>query len=85
MLTLAGFGRGVSVGGYFLRVVSGACTNGDGNQLTERPHNMIREKDKVVKGWKKDDTPIRKGHMLWYNSARSHTRLEGKTPAEVAG
>jgi len=67
------------------RVLSGACTNGDGNQLAERLHNTIRERNKVQRGWKKDNTPLRNGQMLYYNHIRPHTTLKGKTPAEVAG
>lgn len=67
------------------RVLSGACTNGDGNQLAERLHNTIRERNKVQRGWKKDNTPLRNGQMLYYNHIRPHMTLEGKTPAEVAG
>lgn len=68
------------------RVLSGACTNGqEGNQLAERLHNTIRERNKVQRGWKKDNTPLRNGQMLYYNHIRPHMTLEGKTPAEVAG
>lgn len=67
------------------RVLSGACTNGEGNQLAERLHNTIRERNKVQRGWKKDNTPLRNGQMIYYNYVRPHMTLEGKTPAEVAG
>ncbi len=68
------------------RVLSGACANGqEGNQIAARLHNTIRERNKVQRGWKKDNTPLRNGQRLYYNFIRPHTTLEGKTPAEVAG
>ncbi len=48
-------------------------------------NNTVKERNKVQRGWKKDDTPLRNGQMLYYNFARPHMTLEGKTPAEVAG
>lgn len=66
------------------RVLGGAGQK-DGNQLAERLHNTIRERNKVQRGWKKDGTPLKKGQMLYYNFVRPHMTLKGKTPAEVAG
>ena len=67
------------------RVLSGACTKKHGNQLAERLHNTIRERNKVQRGWKKDDTSLRNGQMLYYNYIRPHMTLQGKTPAQAAG
>ncbi|MCP8313789.1 MAG: DDE-type integrase/transposase/recombinase [archaeon] len=63
--------------------VRGAGTP-SGNQPVERLHNTIRERNKVQRGWKKDDTPLRNGQMIYYNFIRPHMTLEGKTPAEKA-
>jgi len=68
------------------RILSGACKKGtDGNQLAERLHNTIRERNKVQRGWKKDNTPLRNGQMIYYNFIRPHATLKGKTPVQVAG
>lgn len=68
------------------RVLSGAATKGPhANQLAERLHNTIRERNKVQRGWKKDSTPLRNGQMIYYNFIRPHATLGGKTPAEMVG
>jgi hypothetical protein len=66
------------------RVLSGATIK-NGNQPAERLHNTIRERNKVQRGWKKDDTPVGKGRMSYYNYVRPHITHLGKAPAEVAG
>jgi hypothetical protein len=45
----------------------------------------ISETNKVQRGWKKEETPLKNGQMLYYNFIRQHMTLEGKTPAEKAG
>ena len=68
------------------RILSEACKKGtDGNQLAERLHNTIRERNKVQRGWKKDNTPLRNGQMIYYNFVRPHQTLGNKTPAQMAG
>lgn len=52
--------------------------------LIERLQGTVRERDKVLRGLKKDDSPIIKLIQAYYNFVRSHQTL-GKTPAEVAG
>ena len=39
---------------------------------------------KVLRGPKKEDTPITKGFQIYYNFIRPHQALNGKTPAEKA-
>ncbi len=70
---------------YHNRVLRGMSAKKEGNQWVERLNNTVRERTKVQRGWKKDDTPLRKGQMLYYNFIRPHTTLGGKTPAHAAG
>jgi len=51
----------------------------------ERSNNTVRERTKIQRGWKADDTPLREGQRLYYNFIREHQGLEGRTPAEMAG
>jgi len=57
----------------------------NGNQWAERLNNTMRERTKVQRGWKKDDTPFREGQRLYYNFIREHQGLQRLTPAEMAG
>lgn len=45
----------------------------------------FRDREKVVRGLKKDDTPILKGIEIFHNYLRPHEGLEGKTPSEACG
>ena len=44
----------------------------------------IRDREKVMRGLKKADTPILKGYQLYHNYFRGHESLDGQTPAEAA-
>jgi len=57
----------------------------NGNQWAERLNNTVRERTKIQRGWKSDDTPLREGQRLYYNFIRENQGLEGLTPAEMAG
>lgn len=57
----------------------------NGNQWAERLNNTVRERTKIQRGWKKDDTPLREGQRLYYNFIRENQGLANKTPAEMAG
>jgi hypothetical protein len=48
-------------------------------------HGSIREREKVMRGLKVDDTPILPMNQIYYNFIRPHMGLKGKTPAERAG
>jgi len=52
------------------------------NNKMERFNGEIRDREKVIRGIKKDDTPILKGYQISHNF-RLHEGLEGRTPAEV--
>ena len=55
------------------------------NNKMERLNGEIRDREKVVRGVKKDDSPLIKGLQIYHNYVRPHMGLDGKTPAEMAG
>ncbi len=55
------------------------------NNKMERFNGEVRDREKVMRGLKKPDTPILKGYQIFHNYVRPHEGLEGKTPADVAG
>jgi putative transposase len=55
------------------------------NNKMERFNGEVRDREKVMRGLKKMDTPILKGYQLFHNYIREHEGLDGKTPAEACG
>jgi hypothetical protein len=55
------------------------------NNKMERFNGEIRDREKVIRGLKKDETPILQGYQLFHNYIRPHKGLGGKTPAEACG
>jgi len=55
------------------------------NNKMERFNGEIRDREKVMRSLKKDDTPILTGYQIFHNYVRPHMALDGKTPAEKAG
>ena len=55
------------------------------NNKMERLNGEIRDREKVMRGLKKKDTPILKGYQIYHNYIREHEGLDGKTPAEACG
>ena len=55
------------------------------NNKMERFNGEIRDREKVMRGLKKDDTPILTGYQIFHNYIREHEGLNGKTPAEACG
>ena len=51
----------------------------------ERMNGEIRDREKVMRGLKKVNTPILQGMQIYHNFVREHEALKGKTPAEVCG
>lgn len=51
----------------------------------ERMNEEIRDREKVMRGVKKPDSPVPKGYQLFHNYLRPHEGLNGQTPAERAG
>jgi transposase-like protein len=55
------------------------------NNKMERLNGEIRQREKTMRGLKREDTPILKGYQIFHNYIREHSGLEGKTPAEECG
>lgn len=55
------------------------------NNKMERFNGEIRDREKVMRGLKKKDSPILKGYQIFHNYIRGHEGLNGKTPAEACG
>lgn len=56
------------------------------NNLVERYHSTFRERDKVMRGFKTEDTAKKfsEGYRTYYNFVRKHQGIDGKTPSEMA-
>lgn len=55
------------------------------NNKMERLNGEIRDREKVVRGLKKEDSPLISGYQIYHNYIRPHMALDGKTPSEVCG
>jgi len=55
------------------------------NNKMERINGEIRDREKVMRGLKKDDTCILQGMQIFHNYVRPHEALKGKTPADACG
>jgi hypothetical protein len=53
------------------------------NNKMERMNGEIRDREKVMRGLKKVDTPILTGYQIYHNYMRPHEGLNGITPAEA--
>jgi hypothetical protein len=51
----------------------------------ERLNGEIRDREKVMRGLERKDSPILTGYQLFHNYIRPHMALDGRTPAEAAG
>ena len=60
--------------------------NRSNNNMVERLHGTIRERNKVMRGLEDEPTAqtIVDGFRIYYNFIRPHQALNGKTPAEKA-
>jgi transposase-like protein len=55
------------------------------NNMVERMHGTIREREKVLRALKREErNSIVDGYRIYYNFIRPHQAVEGKTPAEIA-
>jgi putative transposase len=55
------------------------------NSKMERLNGEIRDREKVMRGLKIDDTAILPGYQIFHNYFRPHMALNGMTPAEKCG
>jgi putative transposase len=55
------------------------------NNKMERMNGEVRDREKVMRGLKRTDTPILKGAQIYHNFIKPHIGLDGRTPAEAAG
>jgi transposase-like protein len=55
------------------------------NNKMERMNGEVRDREKVMRGLKRTDTPILKGMQIYHNFIRPHEALNGDTPADRAG
>ena len=55
------------------------------NNKMERFNGELRDREKVMRGLKKKDTPILTGYQIYHNYVRPHEGLNNKTPAEKCG
>jgi len=62
-------------------------TKTDSTNKIERFHNTLKERTKVMRGFRDMDTLIQfsDGFLAYYNYFRPHEALQNRTPAEVAG
>ena len=62
-----------------------AFEGGVHNNKMERMNGEVRDREKVMRGLKRETTPILKGYQLYHNFIRPHEGLNGETPATRAG
>lgn len=55
------------------------------NNKMERLNGEFRDREKVARGLKKDDSPLIDGYQIFHNYLRPHEGLDGRTPSEVCG
>ena len=55
------------------------------NNKMERLNGEFRDREKVARGLKKDDSILVNGYQIYHNYFRPHMALDGKTPSEKCG
>ena len=55
------------------------------NNKMERLNGEIRDREKTMRGLKKDASTILDGYQIYHNYIRPHEALNGKTPSEACG
>ncbi|MCS7120965.1 MAG: hypothetical protein RMJ07_02360 [Nitrososphaerota archaeon] len=65
--------------------VSAVRLRGDLNtNIMERLHGTRRDREKVVRRLKKEESPFVNGQDIFYNFIRKHMGLKGLTPAQAS-
>jgi len=60
-------------------------TGEQNNNKMERLNGEIRDREKVMRGLKRADSPILTGYQIYDNYMRPHESLDDKTPGEACG
>jgi hypothetical protein len=55
------------------------------NNKMERMNGELRDREKVVRGVKNEESSLLTGLQIYHNYLRPHMGLNGKTPADKAG
>jgi transposase-like protein len=55
------------------------------NNKMERLNGEIRDRERVMRSLKTEDSPILDGMQIFHNYVRPHEGLDGHTPSELAG
>ncbi len=55
------------------------------NNKMERLNGEIRDRERVMRSLKTEDSPILNGMQIFHNYVRPHEGLDGRTPSELAG
>lgn len=55
------------------------------NNLMERLNGEIRDREKVMRGIKNENSPVISGYQIYHNYVRPHMGLDGDTPADRVG
>ncbi len=55
------------------------------NNKMERFNGEVRDRERVMRGLKKTNTPILDGIQVFHNYIRPHEALDGQTPADACG
>jgi len=74
---------GVSQSTVHIRQIT--LTGKHNNNKMERLNGEIRDREKVMRGLKRDGTPILTGYQIYHNYVRPHEALDGRIPADKCG
>jgi len=74
---------GIATTTHHIRKIT--LTGEQNNNKMERLNGEIRDREKVMRGLKRKDTPILTGYQIYHNYMRPHESLDGRTPAEACG
>jgi hypothetical protein len=55
------------------------------NNRMERFNGEVRDREKVMRGLERKDSPILGGYQIYHNYIKPHKALDNRTPAEAAG